>query len=35
MEATYRELGLIGPRVPIPTDAGPQAQLLAMMGRTP
>jgi uncharacterized protein (TIGR03086 family) len=34
MEAAYRELGLIGPRVRIPTEAGAQAQLLAMMGRT-
>jgi uncharacterized protein (TIGR03086 family) len=35
MEATYRDMGVIGPRVEIPTDAGPQEQLLAMMGRTP
>jgi uncharacterized protein (TIGR03086 family) len=35
MEAPYRDMGVIGPRVAIPTDAGTQAQLLAMMGRTP
>jgi uncharacterized protein (TIGR03086 family) len=35
MEATYRDMGVIGPRVEIPADAGTQAQLLAMMGRTP
>jgi uncharacterized protein (TIGR03086 family) len=35
METTYRDMGVIGPRVELPTAAGPQAQLLAMMGRTP
>jgi uncharacterized protein (TIGR03086 family) len=35
MENTYREMGAIGPRVDVPAGAGPQAQLLSMMGRTP
>jgi len=35
METTYRDMGVIGARVEIPVDAGTQAQLLAMMGRTP
>src|SRR5882757_6110742 len=33
MENTYREMGAIGPRVDVPAGAGPQAQLLSMMGR--
>ena len=35
MEDAYREMGVIGPRVEVPPDAGAQAQLLGMMGRTP
>jgi uncharacterized protein (TIGR03086 family) len=35
MEATYRSLGAIGPRVEVPADAGPAARLLGMMGRRP
>lgn len=35
MESTYRELGVIGPRVEVPAGAGAQSELLAMMGRTP
>lgn len=34
-EDLYRGAGIIGPRVPVPVDAGPQAELLAMFGRTP
>lgn len=33
-EAAYRSAGAIGPRPELPSDAGPQAQLLAMFGRT-
>lgn len=32
-EDLYRELGVIGPRVPVPDDADAQAQLLARFGR--
>jgi uncharacterized protein (TIGR03086 family) len=35
MEATYRSLGAIGPRVEVPADAGPAARLLGLMGRRP
>lgn len=35
MEATYRDLGVIGPRVELPAGSSAQDQLLAMMGRTP
>ncbi len=35
MEATYRGLGAIGPRVEVDPDAGPAARLLGMMGRRP
>lgn len=35
MEPAYREMGVIGPRVDVPAGAGPQAELLGMMGRTP
>ena len=35
METTYRDAGVIGPRVELPADANEQATLLAMMGRTP
>jgi uncharacterized protein (TIGR03086 family) len=35
MEATYRSLGAIGPRVEVAADAGPAARLLGMMGRRP
>jgi hypothetical protein len=35
METTYRDMGVIGSRVAIPAEADTQAQLLAMMGRTP
>lgn len=35
MEATYRSMGAIGPRVEVPADAGPAARLLGMMGRRP
>jgi hypothetical protein len=35
MESTYREIGVIGPRADVPDGAGAQAELLAMMGRTP
>jgi uncharacterized protein (TIGR03086 family) len=35
MEPIYREMGVIGPRVDVPAGAGPQAELLGMMGRTP
>jgi uncharacterized protein (TIGR03086 family) len=35
MEQAYREMGVIGPRGPLPEGAGPQAELLAMFGRTP
>jgi uncharacterized protein (TIGR03086 family) len=35
MEAVYREIGVIGPRVEVPAGAGAQAELLGMMGRTP
>jgi uncharacterized protein (TIGR03086 family) len=35
VETIYRDMGVIGARVEIPVDAGTQAQLLAMMGRTP
>jgi uncharacterized protein (TIGR03086 family) len=34
-EDLYRELGVIGPRVPVPDDADEQAQLLARFGRQP
>jgi uncharacterized protein (TIGR03086 family) len=33
-EEAYRGAGLVGPRPPLPEDAGPQEQLLAMFGRT-
>lgn len=35
MEQVYRDMGVIGPRVDVPAGAGPQAELLGMMGRTP
>jgi uncharacterized protein (TIGR03086 family) len=35
VEPAYREMGAIGPRVDVPAGAGPQAELLGMMGRTP
>jgi uncharacterized protein (TIGR03086 family) len=35
MEDSYREMGVIGPRVDVPAGAGAQAELLGMMGRTP
>jgi TIGR03086 family protein len=35
MEPVYRDIGVIGPRVEVPAGAGPQAELLGMMGRTP
>jgi hypothetical protein len=35
VEAMYREMGAIGPRVEVSPAAGPQAQLLGMTGRTP
>ena len=35
LEPAYREMGVIGPRVDVPTGAGEQAQLLGMFGRTP
>jgi uncharacterized protein (TIGR03086 family) len=35
MESTYREIGVIGARVEVAAGAGAQAELLAMMGRTP
>ena len=34
-EPLYRRIGVIGPRVEVPADAGTQAQLLGMFGRTP
>lgn len=34
-EATYRAMGVIGPRIEVPVGAGPQAELLGMFGRTP
>lgn len=34
-EDLYRELGVIGPRIEVPTDAGAQAQLLGRFGRQP
>lgn len=34
-EETYRQLGVIGPRVPVPAGAGAQAELLGRFGRTP
>jgi uncharacterized protein (TIGR03086 family) len=34
-EQAYRDAGLIGPRPPMPPDAGPQEELLVMYGRTP
>ena len=35
MEASYRAMGVIGPRVEVAADAGPAARLLGMMGRRP
>ncbi|HVH24289.1 MAG TPA: TIGR03086 family metal-binding protein [Pseudonocardia sp.] len=35
MEASYRTMGVIGPRVEVAADAGPAARLLGMMGRRP
>jgi uncharacterized protein (TIGR03086 family) len=35
LEPTYREMGVIGPRVEVPAGADARAELLAMMGRTP
>jgi uncharacterized protein (TIGR03086 family) len=35
MEDTYRKIGVIGPRAPVPADASPQDELLARFGRTP
>jgi hypothetical protein len=32
-EDFYREIGVIGPRAPIPADADAQTQLLARFGR--
>jgi uncharacterized protein (TIGR03086 family) len=34
-EALYREAGVIGPRIDVAADAGPQAQLLGRFGRQP
>ena len=35
MEPTYRDIGVIGPRVDVPAGAGPQAELIGMFGRNP
>jgi uncharacterized protein (TIGR03086 family) len=35
MEAAYRTMGVIGPRVELPAGAGPQDRLIAMFGRKP
>ncbi|MCW0216430.1 MAG: TIGR03086 family metal-binding protein [Pseudonocardia sp.] len=35
MEDTYREMGVIGPRVEVPPGADARAELLGMMGRRP
>lgn len=35
VEEAYRSGGVIGPRIEVPPDAGPQERLLAAFGRTP
>jgi hypothetical protein len=35
MEAIYRDMGAIGPRIDVPPDAGPQSLLLGRFGRHP